>query len=250
MAKIKKTTKESITIPDNEKANDFYREALLYLQDTGHRFLVGGAFSFFLHTGIYKATKDLDIFCIAGELPYLFNALSQKGYKTEVRDRRWLAKAYKGDHFIDIIFNSPNGQCVVDETWFELSLKETLEGVQVNFLSAEDLCWCKIYVQNRERYDGSDINHLFLKKGKEMNWKRLLKRMNIHWQLLLGQIMNFFFVYPGHQDHIPQWLFDDLIERAKTDYMLPPSVENICRGPLITHSQYNIDIFEWKFKNY
>jgi hypothetical protein len=231
------------------EAKSFYREALENLNDTGHRFLIGGAFAFFRHTGIYRDTKDLDIFCTSHEYPDILAQLARQGYTTEVRDSRWLAKAYKDEHFIDIIFNSPNGICVVDESWFENPLRGELEGIPSLFLAAEELIWCKIYVQNRERFDGADVNHLILKKGKDLNWRKIINRLNPHWQLLLGQLFNFLFVYPACKDCVPDWVFQELLGRVKKEFDLPQGMEKICRGPLLTHTHYNPDIREWGYKN-
>ena len=52
-----------------EEAHAFYREALSLLQESGSRFMLGGAFAMFHYTGIYRDTKDLDIFCKSTEYP-------------------------------------------------------------------------------------------------------------------------------------------------------------------------------------
>ena len=116
-------------------------------------------------------------------------------------------------------------------------------------LSPEELVWCKIYVQNRERYDGADVNHIILKQGKQLDWKHLLFRMDQHWHLLLMQILQFQFVYPSeYHDIVPKWLFDELMVRAKEQYDLPPALEKVCRGPIIDQTQYQVDIKEWDYK--
>jgi hypothetical protein len=113
----------------------------------------------------------------------------------------------------------------------------------------EELIWCKTYVQNRERFDGADINHMFLKYGKKLNWERLMKRLDHHWHLFLAKILIFQFVYPADfHEIIPRWLFDELMRRAKEQYDLPPAVEKVCRGPIIDNTQYSIDIKEWDYK--
>lgn len=229
-------------------AKDFYKEALQILTENHFRFLVGGAFALKYHTGITRDTKDLDIFCTSGEYPKILKAMAKHGYKTEVTDARWIAKASKEEHFIDFIFNTVNNICNVDETWFENSIRGELLDSTVNFVSAEDLFWCKIYVQNRDHYDGADLNHLILKKGHEMNWNKIMTKMEQHWHLLLAQFLNFQFIYPSERDLVPKWLFNELIERANEQYELPVSIEKICRGPLIEHSEYNPDIINWNYK--
>jgi hypothetical protein len=139
----------------------------------------------------------------------------------------------------------------VDESWFDHATHGEFAGLPVRFLSAEDLIWCKSYVQNRERYDGADINHVLLKYGRNLNWERLLKRLDAHWHLLLSQLIVFQFVYPSDfHDVIPRWLFDELMKRANEQYDLPPAQERVCRGPIIDNTQYSVDVKEWNYKSY
>ena len=94
------------------------------------------------------------------------------------------------------------------------------------------------------------VNHLLLKCGKALDWKRLFSRLDAHWHLLLDKLLLFQFVYPGdYRDIIPQWLFDELIKRAQEQYAIPPSTEKVCLGPLIDNTQYRIDIVEWNYKS-
>jgi hypothetical protein len=95
------------------------------------------------------------------------------------------------------------------------------------------LLWCKIYVQNRERYDGADVNHIILKYGHQLDWQRIWMRLEQHWHLLFSQLLSFQFVYPSERDIIPRWLFDNLIARAKEQFELPLPVEKVCLGLLL-----------------
>lgn len=241
----------TITEQENKEALAFYREALDLLQQSGARFMLGGAFATFQYTGIYRNTKDLDVFCKSSEYPTILKYFGSKGYRTELTDIRWLAKVFKGDYFLDIIFNTVNNICKVDDDWYEHATTTEFLGVKIKVLSPDDLVWCKIYVQNRERYDAADINHILLKQGKNLNWKRLAQRMDQHWHLLLAQLLSFQFVYPSdHMDIVPKWLFDELISRANEQYELPRPTVKVCCGPTIDQTQYAIDIKEWNYKAY
>lgn len=237
------------TIEQKKEAHAFYKEALELLNQSGAEYMLGGAFAMFHYTCIYRDTKDLDVFCKYSEFPKILTHFGKHGYRTELTDARWLAKVFHGEYFIDIIFQSPNAVCLIDDTWYERAVKSSLEGVDTLLMPPEELLWCKIYVQNRERYDGADVNHLILQWGKKMDWKLVLTRMDQHWQLLLAQLLNFQFVYPAdYHDCIPRWLFDELMERAFQQYELPPPQEKVCRGPLIDQTQYSIDVRDWNYK--
>ncbi len=233
---------------NQQKAYNFYRDVLSILTDSRIPFLVGGGFALRLYTDIMRDTKDLDIFCRAADCPKILKLFQEKGFKTELTDARWLAKVNQKENFIDIIFNNPSNHCTVDDSWFNKAVKSELLEKEVLVIPAETLIWSKIYVQNRERYDGADINHIILRYGAKLDWKWLWSHLEIHWQLLLAQVMSFQFVYPSERDLIPKWLFDELISRAQDQYNMPLSLEKICRGPLIDQTQYATDITDWDFK--
>lgn len=239
----------TITEVQKAEARVFYLASLDLLNGSGIPYMLGGGFAQGFYTGIQRDTKDLDIFCKASDYPKILKFFADQGYKTELTDVRWLAKIFKEDHFIDIIFDTVNNICRVDDTWFEHAPQSEIEGRPVKYIPAVELLWCKIYVQNRERFDGADVNHLLLKQGKHLDWKRLLDRMDQHWHLLFAHLIVFQFVYPSEfHEIIPQSIFEGLIERAHDQYALPPPVERVCRGPIIDQTQYMIDIKEWDYK--
>lgn len=238
-----------LTDEQQKEASSFYIEALDMLNSTGASYMLGGAFALFHHTGIYRDTKDLDVFCKSTEYPRIMKFFAEKGYRTELTDVRWLAKIFKDDYYIDIIFDTVNNICRVDDLWYGHAVKADFKGIPVLLVAPEELIWAKIYVQNRERYDGADVNHLMLKCGRNLDWKRVLSHMEQHWHLLLAQLLMFQFVYPSDfHEIIPRWLFDDLMARAHEQYELPPSMEKVCRGPVIDQTQYAIDVKEWNYK--
>jgi hypothetical protein len=249
MAEIKEETKEEIK-EERKEAYAFYRDAIGILKQSNADFMIGGAFAMFKYTGIYRDTKDLDVFCRCTDYPKILKCFAAHGYRTELHDVRWIAKVFKGEYFIDLIFNTVNCICTVDDSWFLNATENEFAGVEnVKFLGPEELIWCKIYVQNRERFDGADVNHVILKYGQNLDWKSLLQRMDQHWHLLLAQLIIFQFVYPADFPNIiPRWLYDELIARANEQYELPPPLEKVCRGPLIDQTQYSIDIKEWNYK--
>ncbi|SIR25965.1 nucleotidyltransferase [Pontibacter lucknowensis] len=246
----KKTVKAKQTPPDDGEltAESFYKEALSLLVKSEAKFLVGGGLALDMYTGINRATKDMDIFCKVGECPRILKTFAEEGYYTEMTDARWLAKAKKGEHLMDLIFNNPASMCPVNDRWFEYATEGELYGVKVKFMPAEELIWCKLYVQNRERYDGSDINHIILSCGEKLDWNRLWSYTEQHWQLLLAQFMSFQFVYPSDRDIIPRWLMDELLLRAKEQYDVEPPKDKICRGPFIDQTQYGHDVRVWDYK--
>ena len=106
----------SSTEPDwPPEARACYRDALQTLLDGGISFVVGGAFAVHTHTGIWRTTKDLDLLITVGELPKALDRLQEKGFQTYVKDPVWLAKAWCGEYFVDLITGIGNASLGVDD---------------------------------------------------------------------------------------------------------------------------------------
>lgn len=231
-----------------KQAEHFYKKVLEILTKSEFPFLIGGTFAVRQYTGIERSTKDMDIFCKYGDYPRILRLMSEHGYKTLVHDSRWIAKIYQDKNYADIIFATASGLWAVDDSWFLHNPTTEVLGVRVKLISPEDMIWCRAYIQARDRYDGADIHHMILRKGKDLDWKRLLNRIEIHWELLLAHLINFSFVYPSERDIIPKWLMKELLNRAQDQLDLPKPKDKTCRGPLLSHDQYEIDTEKWGFK--
>jgi Nucleotidyl transferase of unknown function (DUF2204) len=233
---------------EDTSAERFYVAALKCLQKSGTPFMLGGAFSLQEYAGIHRDTKDLDIFCTAGDSHALLGVLSEAGYTTQMTDPNWLAKAFQGEYFVDLIFNSHNGLCPVDDIWLEHARDAAVLGLKVKLVPPEEVLWTKIYVQQRVRFDGADVNHILRQTGPKLDWERLLRRFEVHWELLLSAISNFQFVYPAERDHVPRWVIDELVRRMTALRDLPASEDRVCRGHYLDRAGYEIDLNEWGYR--
>src|SRR5205823_1185787 len=86
------------------KTLDFCRRALTLLNERGTPYLVGGAFGLESYTGIWRATKDLDLFVRPEDCPRVLELFAARGYLTEVPFPHWLGKVWDGGDMIDVIF--------------------------------------------------------------------------------------------------------------------------------------------------
>jgi len=229
------------------KAEAFYAECLRHLKRSHIPFLLAGTFAVSAYTGISRATKDLDIFCKAGDYPRILIHFQKLGYVTEIEDERWIAKVRRGRHFFDVIFNSTAGVAPITDYWFAESHKARVYGAQVQIVPPTELIWSKVFVQDRTRYDGADVAHVILKQSGSIDWKRLLSYMEQYWEVLLIHILNFRFIYPTERECIPRWLFDELVTRLKERADLPVPQMKVCRGRLLSRNDYTIDISKWGF---
>jgi hypothetical protein len=219
---------------------EFYREAIRLLERAEVPFLVGGAYALAERTGIVRHTKDFDVFLRREDLGRALRAFSQAGYRSEMIFDHWLAKAFHpGGDFIDFIFSSGNGLCQVDDGWFEHAGRGAFLGEPVLLCPVEETIWCKSFICERERFDGADVNHMFLACGRELDWRRLLGRFGPHWRMLLAHLVTFGFVYPGERDAIPAWVMAELIRQLGEE---PPGDRGVCNGPLLSRTQYRRDL--------
>ncbi len=220
----------------------FYRHVLETLTASGSPFLVGGAFAFACYTGIQRNTKDLDLFIRRADYERVEDELRRAGYRTELTFPHWLAKAYRGTDFVDLIFNSGNGISPVDEGWFGNAADCEVLGVPVKIAPAEETLWSKAFIMERERYDGADVVHLLHARAHELDWQRLLERFGRHWRVLLAHLVLFGFVYPSEQALIPGWLVNELLERLRREMRRPPPPSRVCAGTLLSREQYLDDV--------
>lgn len=237
----------AIRAADPPEAQAFYGEALQILCASGLPFLVAGTYAVSAYTGLSRPTKDLDVFCKPGDYPRILLTFAERGYKTVVKDERWLAKVRKGRLFFDIIFNSTAAVAPVTDQWFVEKRVAELFGSRIPLVPPTELIWSKAFVQDRTRYDGADVAHLILKEHATIDWKRLLSYMEPYWEVLLQHLLNFRFIYPSERNLVPRWLFDELLERLRMQDELPLPRMKICRGRMFSRGDYQIDIHEWGF---
>ena len=236
-----------MSIKSESPAHAFYAEVLKILKDSKFTFMVGGGFAVNAYTGLRRPTKDIDIFVKAGDYPKILNKFTSLGYKTQVDDERWLAKIFKGDLYVDLIFGSSNLVAPVTHDWFTDARTAKLFNIEVKIPSVTDLIWSKAFIQSRERYDGADIAHLILLKNSEINWERLLCSMEQYWEVLLVHLLNFRFTYPSEREKVPTWLMHELLSRLNHQFELPTAKMKVCRGRMFSVADYAADVTELGF---
>lgn len=231
----------------NPDAEAFYVEALKQLTDMGLPFLLAGTYAVSAYTGISRPTKDLDVFCKAGDFTRILAGFRDLGYAVTIEDERWLGKVHKGEHFFDVIFASSNGTMPVNDQWFENARRLEVFGSSVAIVGPTELIWSKAFIQLRHRYDGADVVHVILKQHEAIDWRRLLNHMELHWEVLLSHLVNFRWIYPTERDRIPRWLMDELLDRLGNQLTLPPPDMKVCRGRMLSRVDYAIAVDQWGY---
>jgi hypothetical protein len=240
----KSLTHGDFWIPDVER--EVYRRALEALNAAGVPYIVAGAYAIYEHTGIYRKTKDLDLFFQPSAVVAAARALRDAGFVTRLEDEHWLGKATSGEYFVDLIYGMGNGIASIDEGWIEHSRPGILAATPVRIAPPEELIWHRLFISERHRHDMSDIVHLIL-CVESLDWERLVSRVGENWPLLLSQVLMFSYVYPGHKNNIPTWVREQLLERARAEFAREEEDVDFTRGPLISRFSFTIDVREWGF---
>lgn len=229
-----------ITIsPRHKKAARVYLQQLVQERVP---FAIGGAFAIHHYTGIWRDTKDMDVFLLPADAERAVAIGQRLGYNAWMQDRHWLAKVRTDGYLIDLIFGSGNwlGQVTVD--WLRRAQPINLFGLNLKVLAPEEIIYSKAYVAHRERYDGADVLHLIRYTSDKIDWQHLLNRFNAHPNLLLSYLALFAFAYPWEVHRIPEdimgTLTDGLLNQRKHRY----NGSRICWGMLLDPLQFVYDV--------
>lgn len=221
------------------------RDAMNAFAEAEIPFLVGGAYALACYTGIERYTKDFDVFVTQSRVVDALDALSEIGFRTQIESEVWLAKAYRGDEYVDLIFNSGNAVTRVDHSWFDHAPRHEVFGIPAMICPAEEMIWAKSYIMERHRYDGADVAHLLRCCAEQLDWQRLLERFSEHWRVLLSHLLLFGFVYPSRRGAVPGEVIGELLDRTRREIDQPAPDTDICRGTLLSRTQYAVDIDLW-----
>jgi hypothetical protein len=240
----KSLTHGDFWIPEDERV--VYKRALEALNAAEVPYVVAGAYAIYEHTGIYRKTKDLDLFFEPASVVPAARALHAAGFVTRLEDPHWLAKATSGEYFVDLIYGMGNGVAPIDAEWIKHSKPGILAAMPVRIAPAEELIWHRLFINERHRHDMADILHLILCLGDTFDWERLVRRVGPHWPLLMAQLMTYIYVYPAHRSNVPAWVYEQLLERARAEKDDASDLD-LTRGPLISRFSFTIDVREWGF---
>ena len=241
----KSLTHGDFWIPDEER--DVYRRALQALNAATVPYVVAGAYAIYEHTGIYRQTKDLDIFVEPKSVVAAAQAMHGAGFVMRLEELHWLAKGFIGDKFVDLIYGMGNGVAFIDDGWVKHAKPGVLAAQPAPIAPAEELIWHRLFINERHRHDMSDVVHLILTNGETLDWERLVARVGQHWPLLLAQLQMFSFIYPGYRSNVPAWVMEQLIEQARADIARDEEETDLTRGTLISRFSFAIDVREWGF---
>lgn len=229
-------------------AEECYRDVIQALQAAEVACAVGGGFALHKHTGIWRTTKDLDLLLEPQAVPRALEQLRKAGFETQVKDPVWLAKAIRGNYFVDLITGVGNAAILVDASWIERASTDEILGLPCRVLAAEEMIASKVFVTRRERFDGADVAHLIRACGDRLDWQRVLDILGCHWELLYWSLVFYAYIYPGRMSLVPQSVWLELHARFQ-DQITHPQKDAPSRGSLVDPFMFAIDVNEWGERN-
>jgi hypothetical protein len=211
-----------------------YKTLMALARDCGLQFAIGGGFATMAYTGQWRDTKDIDFFILARDKDEMIRILTDSSladyYDQQPYERHWIYRSYKEDIIVDVIWAMANGRAVVDEGWLQGPEVE-LDGEHFRLVPAEETLWSKLYVLQRDRCDWPDALNLIYSMGTDLNWRRLLQRVDEDAPLLSALLSVFGWLCPERARELPSWVSAELgASRAHTDAHLEPGGN---RAPLL-----------------
>jgi hypothetical protein len=224
-----------------------YARAIETLNAANVPFLVGGGFAVEVFVDAPRAKiKDLDLFIRPMDVGTALQALARNGFVTRLHEPQWLAKAFDGEDFVDLIYATRNGLLNVDDQSFVDAPRREVLGHDVLVQPVEEVIATKVFVTARDRFDVSDISHLVLLWGDRLDWRRLIERMSAQIEMLHVHLLLFQYIYPGQRARVPAWVYEEVERRAKTS-RARGYPEKASRGLALDPIAFAIDIERWGF---
>ena len=214
------------------------------MNEHGIPYAVAGAFALQKYTGIWRVTKDLDLFIKAEDIPMALDYLGQQGFVCHTLDPVWLSKAHRGEYFVDLISGMSNAVILVDDSWMKRAQPAIIAGIDSRIISPEDLLASKLFVLRKERFDGGDIAHIIYGTQGRLEWERILDVAGEHWEIVLYALILFRYIYPAHSYYVPAPLWQELLSRYL--HLLEHSDPKApFRGSLVDENIFSTDIKDW-----
>ncbi len=196
-----------------------YRQALDALNESGIKFMVGGAFAVYHYTNWWRSTHDIDVYVLPEDRDKALKALKEHGFhdigEQAKGDHLWIYHTAKHQIIVDIIWRFANLVDHVGPDWFERASEGRFLGMDLKYLPLEEFIWLKVFVINRHRCDWPDLMRIIREQCDNIDWDRLLGLIGEHWLLLSALIDVFDWQFADCLECVPSRVRAELAERRK-----------------------------------
>jgi hypothetical protein len=208
-------------IPEDQCA--IYRQVFLRAREVNLHFAVGGAFALAFYTGLWRNTKDLDLYVLPEDRERMIQVLTDCGlsdyYNQAAYDRAWIYRSVRDGNIVDVIWAMANKLTMVDPVWLDHGSEGGLCGERLPLLAPEEMLWANLYIIQRDRSGWPDIFNLLSSAGPSLDWAHILERVATDSPLLASLLSAFAWLTPDRAAEIPGWLWDHLhLERPQRVY--------------------------------
>jgi hypothetical protein len=208
-----------------------YRQAMEAVRDASISFLLGGGFALAAYTGRWRDTKDIDFYIMPDDRERAVAALRKEGFKDYFErlpyDRNWIARNYKEDVIVDLIWAMANQRAQVDPLWLERAGILRIRSQDVLIAPPEEFLWCKLYILQRDHCDWTDVFNLLYAYGQQIDWDHLIWRLGEDTPLLKGALTVYAWLCPGQAIRLPQSLWTRLGLDPPEKSACPPAFDRV-----------------------
>ena len=177
-------------------------------------FALGGAFCRAHYTGLWRNTKDIDLYVLPKHKDAMIETVTAAGlqdyYDTLPYDRSWIYRSHCGEIIVDIIWAMANGRGQVDEEWIFNGPETNLRGELLRVIPAEEIIWDKLYIMQRDRCDWPDALNLIYATGAVLDWHHIFERLGDDEPLLAGLLSVFGWLCSAGGQIVPRWVWSRL----------------------------------------
>ncbi len=190
-----------------------YKSVMAGAHERGIPFAVGGGLAAMTYAGLWRDTKDIDLYIMKRDRDRLIELLAGLGlqdyYGKSPYDRNWIYRSCKDAIIVDLMWAMANQRAAVDESWLNGPEVEA-DGVRFRLLAPEEVIWSKLYVLQRDRCDWPDICNLLKGVGPSLDWPHLLRRMGSDARLFGGVLAVYGWLCPEEAQSFPACLWSEV----------------------------------------
>ncbi len=175
-------------IESMDKVFEIFGEAARILNEAGVETCVMGGVAVWGY-GRRRPTHDIDFLVCDEDADRALEALGEAGYRIERTDPHWIYKAFKDHVLVDIIFEVAGGEVPCRDV-IDRRRKMTIEGIELDVISPEDLVAIKLAVfKPRRPADWYDAVLVIKGTGGKLDWDYLIMRSQAHPRRLLSLLL-------------------------------------------------------------
>ncbi len=131
-----------------EQQCEVYRAVFQRAFDRQVHFAVGGAFALAFYTGLWRNTKDLDLYVLPEDRERMISVLTDTGltdyYGEAAYDRRWIYRGVRDGNLVDVIWAMANQRAPVDSVWLDHGSEGDFCGLRVPLIAPEEMVWVNL----------------------------------------------------------------------------------------------------------